>query len=88
MNPPATATAPASASLAPTGKVSSAVTGTLATSEDAHLAPVELTPRAKRQRIGALLLAYGVAEAALLGWLSLMGLHASDGREPWLRPTS
>ena len=51
------------------------------------LAPVELTPRAKRQRIGALLLAYGSAEAALLGWLSLMGLQASDGTEPWLRPT-
>ena len=50
------------------------------------LAPVELSPRAKRQRIGALLLAYGVAETALLGWLSLIGLQASDGTEPWLRP--
>ena len=49
--------------------------------------PVELTPRAKRQRIGALLLAYGVTEAALLGWMSLMGLQGSDGTEPWLRPT-
>ena len=51
------------------------------------LAPVELTPRAKRQRIGVLLFAYGVAEVALLGWLSLMGLQGSDGTEPWLGPT-
>jgi len=51
------------------------------------LAPVQLAPRAKRQRIGALLLAYGAAEASLLGWMSLMALQGSNGTEPWLRPT-
>ena len=51
------------------------------------LAPVELTPRAKRQRIGALLLAYGVAEVLFLLWMSLIALQALDGTQPWLRPT-
>jgi hypothetical protein len=49
----------------------------------------ELAARAgsKQQLIGVLLLAYGAAEGALVGWMSLMTLQGANGTEPWLRPT-
>jgi hypothetical protein len=49
-------------------------------------APRQSSERSKRQSIGVLLTAYGVAETTLLGWMTLMATQASDGTQPWLVP--
>ena len=50
-------------------------------------APLQSSERAKRQRIGVLLTAYGVVETTLLAWMTLVARQASDGTEPWLVPS-
>jgi hypothetical protein len=49
-------------------------------------APLQPSERSKRQRIGVLLTAYGVAETTLLAWMAVMARQASDGTAPWLVP--
>jgi hypothetical protein len=50
-------------------------------------APHRTSERSKRQLVGVLLLAYGAVEAALLGWMSLIGMQGLNESQPWLVPT-
>lgn len=50
------------------------------------LAPVDSPARSRRQLIGALLVAYGAAEGALLGMLFLVGLQGANDEMSLLLP--
>jgi hypothetical protein len=50
-------------------------------------APLQPSEGSMQQLLGVLLTAYGAAEAAFLGWMSLIGMQGLNESQPWLVPT-